>query len=138
MHWSMTLLVIFSSLLGLMVIGVPIAFSFLAVNVVAVYVYWNGAAGLNQLVLSIYESVTNFALLAVPLFVLMGEVMFRSGIAGKLMDVIDSWIGRVPGRLSLMAVAGGTVFATLTGCTVPRCWRDCWCRRCRSAATARR
>jgi tripartite ATP-independent transporter DctM subunit len=115
MHWATTLLVIFSALLGLMAIGVPIAFSFLAVNVVAVYFYWNGAAGLNQLVLSIYESVTNFALLAVPLFVLMGEVMFRSGIAGKLMDVIDSWIGRVPGRLSLMAVAGGTVFATLTG-----------------------
>lgn len=115
MSWSTTLLVIFSALIGLMIIGVPIAFSFLAVNVVAVYFYWNGAAGLNQLVLSIYESVTNFALLAVPLFVLMGEIMFRSGIAGRLMDVIDSWIGGVPGRLSLMAVAGGTVFATLTG-----------------------
>lgn len=115
MEWSTTLLVIFAGLLGLMIIGVPIAFAFLAVNVVAVYHYWNGAAGLNQLVLSIYESVTNFALLSVPLFVLMGEIMFRSGIAGKLMDVIDSWIGRVPGRLSLMAVAGGTVFATLTG-----------------------
>ena len=115
MDWSTTLLVIFSALLLLMVIGVPIAFSFLAVNVVAVYFYWNGAVGLNQLVLSIYESVTNFALLSVPLFVLMGEIIFRSGIAGRLMDVIDSWIGGVPGRLSLMAVAGGTVFATLTG-----------------------
>lgn len=115
MDWSTTLLVIFAALLGLMVIGVPIAFAFLTVNVVAVYFYWNGVAGLNQLVLSIYESVTIFALLSVPLFVLMGEIMFRSGIAGRLMDVIDSWIGRIPGRLSLMAVAGGTVFATLTG-----------------------
>lgn len=115
MDWSTTLLVIFSALIGLMVIGVPIAFAFLAVNVVAVYFYWNGAVGLNQLVLSIYESVTSFALLSVPLFVLMGEIMFRSGIAGRLMDVVDSWIGRIPGRLSLMAVAGGTVFATLTG-----------------------
>ncbi len=115
MGWAGTLALIFAALLALMVIGVPIAFSFLALNLVGAYVFWNGAAGLNQLVLSIYESVTNFALLPVPLFVLMGEVMFRSGIAGKLMDVVDSWIGRVPGRLSLMAVAGGTVFATLTG-----------------------
>jgi tripartite ATP-independent transporter DctM subunit len=115
MHWSSLLLIVFAGLLGLMTIGVPIAFSFTFVNIVAVYVLWNGVAGLNQLMLSIYESVTSFALLPVPLFVLMGEVMFRSGIAGKLMEVVDSWIGHVPGRLSLVAVAGGTVFATLTG-----------------------
>lgn len=115
MGWATTLALIFAALAALMVIGVPIAFSFLAVNLVGAYFFWNGAAGLNQLVLSIYESVTSFALLPVPLFVLMGEVMFRSGIAGRLMDVVDSWIGRVPGRLSLTAVAGGTVFATLTG-----------------------
>jgi tripartite ATP-independent transporter DctM subunit len=65
--------------------------------------------------LSIYESVTSFALLPVPLFVLMGEIMFRSGIATKQMEVLDSWLGRIPGRLSLLAVGGGTLFATLTG-----------------------
>ena len=51
----------------------------------------------------------------VPLFLLMGEVLFRSGLAARLMDVLDAWLGRVPGRLSLMAVAGGTLFATLAG-----------------------
>jgi tripartite ATP-independent transporter DctM subunit len=113
--WATTLLIIFGALLALMAIGVPIAFAFLAVNVVGAYFFWNGAAGLGQLVLSVYDSVTTFALLPVPLFVLMGELMFRSGIAGRLMDVLDSWIGRLPGRLSVMAVAGGTLFATLTG-----------------------
>ncbi len=115
MGWATTLLVIFGALLVLMAIGVPIAFSFLAVNVVGAYFYWNGTAGLGQLVMSVYDSVTSFALLPVPLFVLMGELMFRSGIAGRLMDVLDSWIGRLPGRLSVMAVGGGTLFATLTG-----------------------
>ncbi len=115
MSWAPTLLLIMGALLALMAIGLPIAFSFLAVNIVGAFFFWNGTAGLNQLVLSIYDSVTSFALLPVPLFVLMGEVMFRSGIAGKMMDVLDSWMGRVPGRLSLMAVAGGTMFATLTG-----------------------
>ncbi len=115
MDWATTLLIIFGALLVLMAIGIPIAFAFLAVNVVGAYFFWNGSAGLSQLVLSIYDSVTSFALLPVPLFVLMGELMFRSGIAGRLMDVLDSWIGRLPGRLSVMAVGGGTLFATLTG-----------------------
>lgn len=113
--WAPTLAIIFGALLALMAIGVPIAFAFLAVNVIGAYIFWNGTAGLGQLVMSIYDSVTTFALLPVPLFVLMGELMFRAGIAGRLMDVLDSWIGRLPGRLSVMAVGGGTLFATLTG-----------------------
>ena len=115
MEWWLILIIIFAVLVVLMAVGVPVAFAFLAINIVGVYIFWNGAAGLNQLMLSIYESVTSFALLPVPLFVLMGEIMFRSGIATKQMEVLDSWLGRVPGRLSLLAVGGGSMFATLTG-----------------------
>ena len=53
-----------------------------------------------------------------PLFVLMGEVMFHSGVAPLMLDTIDKWITRLPGRLALMAVAGGTLLATLTGTNV--------------------
>ncbi len=115
MEWWGILIVIFLALIFLMGVGVPVAFAFLTINIFGVYIFWNGAAGLTQLILSIYESVTSFALLPVPLFVLMGEIMFRSGIATQQMEVLDSWLGRVPGRLSLLAVGGGTLFATLTG-----------------------
>ena len=115
MEWYYTLTIIFGSFLVLMALGLPIAFAFLAINVVCCFIFWNGAAGLTQLVLSISSSVTHFTIVSVPLFVLMGEVMFRSGIASKMMDVLDSWFGRLPGRLALMSVAGGTVFAALTG-----------------------
>ncbi len=115
MEWWWILLIIFFALIFLMAVGVPVAFAFLVINIVGVYIFWNGTAGLTQLILSIYESVTKFALLPVPLFVLMGEIMFRSGIAARQMDVLDSWLGRIPGRLSLLAVGGGTMFATLTG-----------------------
>ncbi len=115
MEWWQILGIVFISLIFLMAIGLPVAFSFMAINIVGVYVFWNGSAGLTQLTLSIYESVTSFSLLPVPLFVLMGEIMFLSGLATKMMDVIDSWLGPLPGRLSLMAVTGGTMFATLTG-----------------------
>jgi tripartite ATP-independent transporter DctM subunit len=115
MSWWAILIIIFGALLALFAIGMPVAFAFLAINVVAAFIFWNGTAGLNQLVLSVMESVTHFGILPVPLFILMGEVLFRSGIAAKVMEVLDSWIGRLPGRLSLMAVGGGTLFATLTG-----------------------
>lgn len=115
MDWWAILSIIFSGLLVLFALGVPVAFAFLFVNVIAVYILWGGGAGLSQLVLSIYESVTIFALLPVPLFVLMGEIMFRSGIAPRMMDVLDKWLGRLPGRLSLLAVGGGTLFAALSG-----------------------
>jgi tripartite ATP-independent transporter DctM subunit len=115
MEWYETLIIIFAAFVVLMGVGVPIAFAFLAINVVCCYIFWNGPAGLTQLVLSISSSVTHFTIVSVPLFVLMGEVMFRSGIASKMMDVLDAWFGRLPGRLALMSVAGGTVFAGLTG-----------------------
>jgi len=115
MEWYEVLAAIFVSLMVLLAVGVPVAFAFLIINVFGVFIFWNGVAGLNQLVLSVSNSITHFTILPVPLFILMGELMFRSGIAAKQMDVLDSWIGRIPGRLSLMAVAGGTLFSTLTG-----------------------
>lgn len=115
MEWYWLLAMIFGAFLVLMALGLPIAFAFMAINVVCALIFWNGAAGLDQLVLSISDSVTHFTIVSVPLFVLMGEVMFRSGIATRMMDVLDSWFGRLPGRLALVSVAGGTVFAGLTG-----------------------
>ena len=121
MEWWVTLLVIFLGLMLLFLMGVPVAFSFLFINILGVYFFWGGEAGLSQLIRSVYRSVATFSLLPVPLFVMMGEIMFRSGIAPKMMDTIDKWLGRIPGRLSLLAVAGGTLFATLSGSAMAGC-----------------
>ena len=115
MEWWVIFLSIFFGLVILFALGVPVAFAFLFVNLVGVYLFWGGESGISQLILSIYNSVTSFSLLPVPLFLLMGEVMFHSGIAPRMMDALDKWLGRIPGRLSLLAVGGGTLFATLTG-----------------------
>jgi tripartite ATP-independent transporter DctM subunit len=45
----------------------------------------------------------------------MGEIMFQSRVAHNMMETLDKWIGRLPGRLSLLAVGGGSVFGTLSG-----------------------
>ena len=115
MDWPVFLLILFGSLLLLMVMGIPVAFSFLAVIIVGAPMIWGLGPGMSQVILSLSDSLMNFALLPLPLFILMGEVVFHSNIAPKMIDTLDKWIGRVPGRLSIMAVAGGALFSTLTG-----------------------
>jgi len=121
MDWLLTFIVILSLLIFLFFLGVPVAFSFLFVNVLFAYLFWGGSDGLTQMVLSIARSVTVFSLLPVPLFLLMGEVMFLFGIAQNMMDALEKWMGRVPGRLSLLAVVGGVLFATLSGSSMAGC-----------------
>ncbi len=89
----------------------------MAINLVGVFLLWGGISGFHQLILSIFESVTFFALLPVPLFILMGEVLFQSGMGTRMLDAIDTLLGRLPGRLSLVAVAGGVLIAVLCGNT---------------------
>lgn len=115
MDWWLALLVIFGAFVFLMLIGMPVAFSFLLINLVGVFILWGGTAGLRQLILSIFESVTFFALLPVPLFILMGEVLFRSGMGTRLLDALEKLLGRLPGRLSLVAVGGGVLIGALSG-----------------------
>jgi tripartite ATP-independent transporter DctM subunit len=98
-----------------MFIGLPVAFSFLAVNLIGVYIFFGGTAGMLQLIIQISESLTTFTLVPVALFLLMGEIMFHSGIGMDLLDTLDKWFGSLRGRLALMAVGGGVLFSALTG-----------------------
>lgn len=110
-------MVIIGSLVILLLMGIPVAFGFLLVNFAGIF-YLMGAVGFEQLILSIFSSLTKFTLAPVPLFILMGTVIFHSGMALPILDAIDKWLGRVPGRLSIMAVASGAIFANLTGSTL--------------------
>ncbi len=113
MGWVVPFCGLCGGVLVLLFAGVPVAFSFMFVTVVGAQVLWNG--DFVGLILSAFKSVGNFSWVPIPFFILMGEAMFHSGVAVKMMDVLSSWMGRIPGRLSLLAVAGGTVFATMTG-----------------------
>ena len=115
MDWWLILIIIFGSLIVLMLSGMPVAFSFILINLVGVVLLWGGTAGLELLILSMGGSVATFNLLPVALFILMGEVFFQSGMALRAIDVLDKWMGRMPGRLGLLAVVAGTLFGTLSG-----------------------
>jgi len=118
MEWSLALGLLLGSMLVLMMMSVPVAFAFLGVNILGAWIFLGGEAGLVQLVRNSMVSVTTFTLAPIPLFLLMGEILFHSGIAYKSVEAIDRLISRVPGRLSVVAVVGGTVFSSLSGSTI--------------------
>ncbi|MEX2453784.1 MAG: TRAP transporter large permease [Rhodospirillaceae bacterium] len=118
MEWYVALSLLLGSLVVLLLLGLPVVFSFFAVNVIGAFYFLGGEAGLGQVVRNAVDSVTTFSLAPIPLFLLMGEVMFRTGIAKNAIDAVDRLIAKVPGRLSLVAIAGGTVFSTLSGSTL--------------------
>jgi tripartite ATP-independent transporter DctM subunit len=63
-------------------------------------------------------SVAQFSLVPIPFFVLMGEVLFHTGLAMKSIDAVDAVIRRVPGRLAVVALVAGTVFSAISGSTI--------------------
>lgn len=118
MEWWLVLLLLFSGMVGLLMTGLPVAFSFFIVNFVAAYFFLGGLPGLVGATTGIFSSITTFTLLPVPFFILMGELIFHSGLGFQAIDVVDRWLGRVPGRLSIMAVVTGVLFAALSGSTI--------------------
>ncbi len=118
MEWYWVLAVLIGGVVFLMLLGIPVVFAFFAVNLVGSYFFMGGEKGVEQLVRNATSSVQNFALLPIPLFILMGELMFYTGLAARAIDAIDKLIARVPGRLSLVAITGGTIFSSLSGSTI--------------------
>lgn len=118
MAWYQILGLLLGLLVVFMALGVPVVFAFFAVNLIGAWVFMGGEIGVMQLVRNAAESVQSFALLPIPLFIFMGEIMFHTGVAGRAIDAVDRLIARVPGRLSLVAIAGGTIFSSLSGSTI--------------------
>jgi tripartite ATP-independent transporter DctM subunit len=118
MEWWQALSLLIGTMLILLATGLPVAVSFLLVDILGAILFLGGSAGITQLILNMEESLASFSLLPVPLFVLMGEVMFHSQLGFKAIDVVDLCIGRVPGRLALLAIVGGALFSTMSGSTL--------------------
>jgi tripartite ATP-independent transporter DctM subunit len=118
MNWIEASIIMFGGLVALMSLGLSVAFGFLAVNIVAALLFLGGEQGLTQLTRNAVQSVTSFSLTPIPFFVLMGEVLFHSGVALKAIDAFSLLIRRVPGRLSVIAIVAGTVFSAISGSTI--------------------
>ena len=123
MEWYYALAFLLGMILFFMFLGIPVALAFLAANMIGATYFMGGngdfwrqmSRGIGQLTNNAIPTVTTFNLMPVPMFLLMGEIFFHTGLANKMFSAVDKLMGKIPGRLSFVTVAGGTAFATLSG-----------------------
>lgn len=115
MEWQYIMFLIFAGFFVLLILGMPVAFAFLTVNVACVFFIWGGFAGFPRLIGSIFTGISIFSLLPIPLFILMGDLLFKTGLSSMFLDTTNKWVGKVPGRLSIITILGGTITGALTG-----------------------
>ncbi|MEK6245297.1 MAG: TRAP transporter large permease subunit [Pseudomonadota bacterium] len=118
MGWEFAAWLLLGGSTVLLFLGLPVAFTFIAVNIVGAVIWMGGEVGLVQFARNAVASVASFSLTPIPLFVLMGEVLFHTGLAVKVIEGIERLVRDVPGRLAVVAVVAGTVFSAISGSTI--------------------
>jgi tripartite ATP-independent transporter DctM subunit len=114
MEWWVILTAGLCLLLATFMTGAPIFVSFLIINIAGVMIVL-GQPGFGMVANSIFETTNIADLSAIPLFILMGELLFRSGTIDVLFDSVDKLVGRVRGRQYVLCIALSTIFGALSG-----------------------
>lgn len=114
MEWWALLLLIVGALVGLMALGVPIVFALGILDVALVVLLW-GPTGFPLFGTVAFGDLNNFALLAVPMFILVGEIVVASRFNRDFFEMAYRWVGAVPGGLAVTTQVVSTVFAAISG-----------------------
>ncbi len=111
----MTALLILAALLALMLLRVPIAFALGALGVALLWLY---PLPLNAIPQRLYGTMDSFELLAVPMFLLMSNVLLKGGIGRDLFAAVQSWVGHWPGGLGIATILSCGLFSAVSGSSV--------------------
>jgi tripartite ATP-independent transporter DctM subunit len=104
----------FGSMLLLLALGVPLAFVTGLIGVsfcLGLY----GVNGLQLIASRIYSFMNEYALVSVPMFIMMASLMERSGVAKDLFDAMRVWAGKLPGGLAIQTMVAATIMGAMTG-----------------------
>jgi len=112
----MTITIFITSLLGAMTLGMPIAFALLACGV-ALMVHL-GNFDTQILAQNLLEGTNNYPLMAVPFFMLAGELMNAGGISKRIIAMAEALVGHVRGGLGYVAILAALVMASISGSAV--------------------
>src|SRR5256885_2694957 len=118
MRWTSAACLLLGGSPVLLFLGLPVAFSFLVINLVGAWLWLGGEPGMVQLARNSVSPVMSFSLTPIPLFILMGEILFHTGLAVKVIEGVERLIAQVPGRLAVVAVVAGTIFSAISGSTI--------------------
>lgn len=104
----------FPLMLGLIILGAPVAMALIVPAVIGGWFAF-GPMMIDQLFGSVFSSSTNYILSAIPMFVLMGAILEKSGVAEKLYGAMQILLGKLPGGLAIATIAMGAIFAAAAG-----------------------
>lgn len=100
--------------------GVPIAFGLGAVSIIFLY-FFDGVSSVMGSGEMMFESLSEFALIAIPMFILMGTAVSSSPTGRDLYKALDSWLYRIPGGLVIANIGACTIFSALSGSSPATC-----------------
>lgn len=124
MPWYHSFGLMIGMILILMALRLPVAFAFLIANAIGVMIFMGGHFGLVQMAANASESLLNYSLVPIPLFLLMGELFFHTGIAKRVFMVVDRLLGNVRGRAGLCFHRRRDVVQRLVGVQPWQCGDD--------------
>lgn len=105
-------------MVALIVWGIPIAFALVIVGIGGNSILLGPSQAATQLTLIAWETGTNFLLIAIPLFIFMGQLTYHTGLAKDMYEVVYKWFGRVPGGVAVTATISSAGFGAVTGSSV--------------------
>lgn len=105
-------------LLLLLVMGLPVAFSLGMAGVAGMLLFMGGDGALAQLPIIGYKSLDDFVLTAVPLYILMSQILLTGKVGNDLFELANNWLRHLPGGLGIATVMACAVFAAITGSSV--------------------
>jgi tripartite ATP-independent transporter DctM subunit len=120
-EWYWAALMLFGLSVLLMFLGLPVAIAFFGANLVGALIFMGGERGIWQVINNGFGAITTFALVPIPMFLLMGELFYHTGLATRFFNAVDRLMGNVPGRLAYVTLVGGTAFAGPAGSSMGAC-----------------
>ncbi len=108
------------SLIGALALGVWVSVALFLTGIVGILLFSNAPLS-NVLATNVWSSSSEWSLAALPLFIWMGEILFRSRIAGDLFNGLAPWMRRLPGGLSHVGIVASGIFAAVSGSSAATC-----------------
>lgn len=111
----MTAALIILGLLALLVLRVPVAF---AMGAMGIFLLWYFPFPLNAVPQRLYGTMDSFELLAVPMFLLMSNILLKANVGRDLFAAVQSWVGHLPGGLGIATILSCGLFSAVSGSSV--------------------
>lgn len=113
------MILIFTGLLLLLLaLGLPVAFSLGTAGMFGMFTFMGGGDALTQIPILAYKSIDDFVLTAVPLYILMSQILLAGKVGNNLFELGNKWLRHLPGGLGIATIVACAIFAAITGSSV--------------------